>query len=761
MPLSSPARVLLCLIVVLTTGLGPGVWADDEGACPERPARLFPARKAGGPAAENLPTDIRAQELSSAQGGVSEFAGNVEMLQGNQSLAADRLHYDETTNLADAVGNVTLKDSAGSYYQTQQTQLNLESRIGYAGPSTFRLANDMARGDAQHIDFQGPDLTVLKRARYTTCAPGQDDWFLKMREMKLDTQTGIGTAYDTSLNFMGVPVFYLPYLDFPISDERKSGFLMPRIGESSKRGLEVAAPYYFNLAPNYDATVTPQIMSERGLQLQTEFRYVTPHSEGKLELEALPDDRLANGDDRSAVTYQHKQVFNSLWSGKIDVRHVSDDNYLSDFGDDIGITSQTYLPQNAEVDYRGPMWTFSALAAGYQTIDQTIALTDRPYERLPQLNLALNRPVEPNRVNYYFESEAVNFQRSASIAGERLSLRPAVSLPLSTSYGFVTPKLGVRQISYHLRNASDATLTRAVFSVDSGLFFERESHWGDHLFTQTLEPRLYYLYIPAKGQDGLPNFDTSVPDLSFSNLFRDNRFIGGDRIGDSNQIAAAMTTRFIDDNDGRERGRASGGMIYYFSDRQVNLPAGPSVIATSAGSPAGPSETATSAIVGEASATLTRNWYVRSNVQWDRANSRLPEYSYYFQYNPAKNRIINIGKQFSSGELAQTDVSTEWPITGRWSFRARSIYSTRDNRNVASYAGVEYNACCWTLNILGGRRLSVDTSNNNAASQVNSIKFELELTGLSKSNQVPDSPLHQSMFFFPPSRPALPGSSVP
>ncbi len=761
MPLSTPARVILCLMAVLTTVLAPGVRAEDDGTCPERPARLFNPHPSHAPSTESLPTDIRAQELSSAQGGISEFTGNVEMQQGDQSLTADRLLYDETTNQANATGNVTLKDSAGSYYQTRQTQLKLDSRIGFAGPSTYSLANGIARGDAQYIEFQGPDLTVLKRARYTTCAPGQDDWFLKMRELKLDTQKGIGTAYDASLNFMGVPVFYLPYLDFPISNERKSGFLMPRIGSSSKRGLEAAAPYYFNLAPNYDATVTPQIMSERGLQLQSELRYLTPHSEGKLELEALPNDRLANGDDRTAVNFQHKEVFDPLWSGKIDVRHVSDDNYFSDFRNDIGITSQTYLPQIAEADYHGPKWSFSALAAANQTIDPTIALANRPYTRLPQLNLALNRPVEPNQVNYSFDSEAVNFQRSLSITGERLRLNPAVSMPLSNSYGFVTPKLAVQEISYHLRNASDATLIRGVFSVDSGLFFERDSYWANHLFTQTLEPRLYYLYIPPKGQDGLPVFDTSVPDLSFSNLFRDNRFIGGDRIGDSNQITGAVTTRFIDDKDGKERARASGGMIYYLSDRQVNQPPGPSEVVTSAGNPSGPSDTSTSAFVGEASATLPRNWYVRSNIQWDRTNSRLPEYSYYFQYNPAKNRILNIGKQFSSGQLAQWDVSTEWPITGRWSFRARSIYSTQDRRNVDSYVGVEYNACCWTLSIRGDRRLSIDTSNNNAATQVNSIGFQLELTGLSKSNLVPDSPLHQSMFSFPPSRPALSGTSVP
>ncbi len=738
MPVLRPARVALFLIVAMATGRSPDTRAVEEGVCPERPPRLSAAAKPRLAAKENQPIDIRARELHTTQGGVSEFTGNVVMQQGDQRLTADHLRHDKSTGDSDASGNVTFRDSSGSSYMTPAAHLNLESRIGYAGPSTFRLLNDSARGDAQHIDFAGPDLTLLKRARYTTCALGQDDWFLKMRELKLDTEQDIGTAYDSSVNFLGVPVFYLPYLTFPISDERKSGFLMPRLGQSTQRGLELAAPYYFNLAPDYDATVTPTLMSERGVQWQTEFRYLTRHSEGKLELAALPNDRLAQGDDRAAGAYQHKQVFGPLWSGNIDIRGVSDKLYFNDFGDDIGVTSQTHLPRNAELDYRGPVWNFSTRAAAYQTIDPTIAPTDRPYARLPQLNLALNRPVEPNRVNYYFESEAVNFERSAGITGGRLNLSPSVSLPLSNGYGYVTPKIGVRSIAYHLNSAPDETptLTRGVLSLDSGLIFERDSRWGGHLFTQTLEPRLYYLYIPAKGQDSLPNFDTGLPDFSFSNLFRDNRFTGGDRIGDSNQLTAAVTTRFIDENNGVERARASVGRIYYFADREVNLPSGPSGAATSD-------------MVGEVTATLTGNWYARSNVQWNRVDDHMQKYSYYLQYNPASNRIVNLGKRFSRGELEQTDISTEWPLAGRWTFRARSLYSLLDSRNVDSYAGVEYNACCWAVRILGSRRLSVDTTNNNAATQVSAIMFELELTGLSKFGHVPNSPLRESVFSFP------------
>jgi len=749
MPALRPVRVALTLIVTAAAATATTAWAAGEGLCPERTPRPYSAPTPLSTGAENPATDIRAHELRSVPGGASEFTGNVEVRQGDKFLKADRLRYNQATHESEASGNVNFLDAAGTSFETQEMRLDLESRIGETGPGSFHLENYSARGDAQHIYFEGPDLTRLTRVRYTTCAPGQDDWFLKIRELKLDTRKDIGTAYHTSLSFKGLPLFYLPYLDFPLSDRRKSGFLLPRLGQASQRGLEVATPYYFNLAPNYDDTLTPHYMSERGMQLQNEFRYLTRRSEGKLDLEVLPHDRMANGDGRAAGTYLHKQVFSPLWSGNVDIRGVSDKKYFDDFGNTLDVTSQTHLPQNAEIDYRGAVWSFSTLASAFQTIDPTIAPTDRPYARLPQINLALARPEAPNRLNYYFDSEAVNFERSVGVTGERLSLSPAVGLPLSNRFAYFIPKVGVRQIAYHLTDAPDATpsITRGVASIDSGMYFERDSRWGGRTYTQTLEPRLYYLYIPYKNQDGLPVFDTAVPDASFSNLFRDNRFAGGDRIGDANQFTAAVTTRLIDDDSGAERARLSVGRIYYLQERRVNLPAGTSGAAASD-------------IIGEATVTLASHWYARSTLDWNRVDGHLQQYSYYLQYNPAKNRIVNIGKRFSRGELEQSDVSAEWPIAGRWSLRARSLYSWLDHRNVDSYAGVEYNACCWALRIVGGRRLSIDTERDNAATQTSSIMLELELTGLSKLGHVPDSPLGQSVFSFP-SPAAAPGPAAP
>lgn len=754
MPFSSPVRAALCLIAVALACPWLPARAEEELVCPQSRYVKTPA-KPRAQSADNLPLYIRAQELRSVQGGVTEFSGRVEATRDAQQLNADRLIYEKSANRVEASGDVALKDATGLSFFSTELHLQLDSRVGYTGPSSFRIPNaNNARGDAERIDFEGPDHTRLKKVRYTTCAPGRDDWYLRISELELDHEEDIGTARHASVTFQGVPFFYFPYLSFPISDQRKSGFLMPKVGASNKLGTELATPYYWNIAPNYDDTFTPHLMSFRGLGVQNEFRYLGRHSDGKVDLEFLPNDTRAHGDDRFAGIYKHNEVFSPLWTGNIDVRGVSDKDYLSDFGDNLEITSQTFLPQNAVANYRGSLWNFSVRASDYQTVDKTIPLDARPYARLPQLNLAASPPVEPNRVNYSFDSEAVNFrhENTTKVAGERVNLGPAVSLPLSNSYSYLTPKIGARQISYKLTGASNDTpaITAGVFSLDSGLFFERESVWGNRPYTQTLEPRLFYLYVPYKNQDSLPVFDTGLAELNLPGLFRDNRFSGGDRLGDANQAALGITTRFLDDKDGVERLRAGVGRIYYFSDLRVNLPPGTSTPSASD-------------IVGEANALLTGNWHARANVLWNRDEDHIQKYNYYLQYNPANNRIVNVGRRLSRNELDQAEVSTEWPIRGRWTLRARALYSLQDRHNVDSYAGFEYNACCWALRVMAARRLVQDTVATVAVpgtgTQSRSIMVEFELTGLSKLGHAPDSPLKESVFSFPLS-PARPEGSV-
>ncbi len=729
-----PATVCMSLTLFLQIAAQPipSIAADNDAPCPESPQHPFRANLTPKRApVDREPTYVSAQQIQSLRTGISELTGEVELMRGDQRIYADHVVYDETTDTAEAEDRVTLKNDAGDSYQTGKLHLQLGSRIGYAAASAYTLAEGRARGGAERIEFLGRDRTRLTNARYTTCRIGQDDWFLKARDLELDHAEEVGTARGTSVRFFRVPIFYFPYLTFPISDRRRSGFLTPQFGRSDESGTAVATPYYFNLAPNYDDTLTPRILSRRGIQLQNEFRYLGHQSLGRLDVEFLPKDDVT-GDDRSAWKIVHTNAFTPRWSASIDARRVSDDNYLNDFGDHLAITSQSVLRQTGEIRYRGPVWNFATRASNFQTVDPTITTANQPYARLPQLLLWVNPPGVANRPAYHFESELTNFDRDGSITGTRLTLDPAVSIPFRGSYGFVIPKVGAHYASYNLSGSVTGnrrpSLGLGSFSLDNGLYFERTTSFGARRYVQTLEPRLFYLYVPYKNQDDLPKFDTSIPDFSFLNLFRENRFVGGDRIGDANQVTLGLTSRFVDEADGIERLRASIGEIYYLADRRVNIPAG-----AIAGN--------TSDIAAELTAWLLGNWHARAGVQWNRDQHRSQKGNLFLQYNPARRKIINLGYRFIRDEIRQVDVSTEWPLGGRWSARARSLYSLRDDENIESYAGIEYNACCWAVRVFARQRLS------ETRGQVNGIMFELELAGLSKLGSAPQSPLKQSLFF--------------
>jgi len=752
MPLH-PRRRRLPLWPAIAAGLLFGQTAlaqtPSEG-CPQ--PRPIPRHD---PQLPDLPTHVRADEVDAVQDGRSEFRGHVDMTQGQNRLQADQVIYDSQTDISQARGNVVLDNETGDSYRTQYLEMHNETRRGHATAGSYTLSSNDARGDMQRVDFLDQDHTKLTEVRYTTCAPGQDDWYLVAPVMEIDNVEEMAYVRNARVEFKGVPIYYLPRGAFSISNKRKSGFLTPSFGYTSQNGVDVTAPYYLNLAPNYDATVTPRVMGLRGLQLQNEFRYLTRRSQGQVDIDILPGDQLRDRDpvtaeplnkDRYAGKYTHAHTFNPLWSGNVDLRGVSDKDYLKDFGNNLNTTSTTHLPQNAEINYRGSIWNFTTRLNDHQTVDKSIALSDRPYARLPQLLLSANTPTMSERAQYQLASEFVHFQRDVGVIGNRVNLIPAVSYPMLRSYGFLTPKVGVRYIGYGLSGTSDTSpsVSAGFFSLDGGLFFDRDFVLGGRDYTQTLEPRLYYLYVPRKDQDHLPNFDSGVPELSFPNLFRDQRLDGGDRIGDANQITLALTSRVLDADDGAERLRGSIGRIYYFADRRVNIPADTLTPSTSD-------------IVAEAAARLRSNWFVTGTAQLDTANSRTQKSNVYLQYNPARNKIVNIGQRYSRLDLHQRDISLEWPLIVRWSIRARALDSIRDGRTVESYVGAQYQSCCWAFRAILGRRLIESDTTTNRFKHGKFIMFELELTGLAahKRGDLPESPLKQSVFS------TFPGETLP
>lgn len=643
--------------------------------------------------------------------------GDVEAIRDGQMLRADRATYDKDRDLLRTEGNVSYlrKEIA---FDGERGEMQLETDQGYLENARFLLYERHARGHAERAVIEDRDRTLLSRMSYTTCDPGKDDWLLKASRVRLDQSTGAGTARNVTVSFKGVPFLYTPYLSFPIDDRRKSGFLSPTLRDSSKNGIDFAMPYYLNLAPRFDATLTPRIVTERGGMLESEFRYLNRKSRGQIDAAWLPNDDLA-ARDRYLLHYRHAARPSERLSLDIDFNRASDGEYFRDLGNNLSIASITHLEQRALLSYQANDWMASARLQAYQTIDDTIRADRRPYRQLPVLLFRTQRPEYSSQLNARFVTSYVNFDHDDRVpTGGRLELQPSVTLPFYSMAAYAQPSLTLRHTAYHLNETgpsideSGPRRTLPVFSFDTGLFLERDTRWGDRPMLQTLEPRLYYLYIPYRDQSDLPLFDSGRPDFNFTQLFRDNRFNGSDRVGDANQLSLAVTSRLLDGVTARQRAQFGIGRIVYFRDREVTLNGIP--------------ETAqVSDIVAEGTANLTRSITLRFDARRSEETGKFDKGGVWLQYRPAPRSIFNISYRYRSESLEQTDVSLLWPLSPRWHLIARRNYSLLDARILETLAGLEYQSCCWRLRVVSRRFVDDDLGNTDR-----SIFVQFDLKGL-------------------------------
>lgn len=675
------------------------------------------------------PPELRGQTLLSADHAratgreILTLQGDVEAIRDGQLLRSDVAVYDQRRDLLQAEGNVRYLRE-GFEIKGDHGELFLEADRGYMENPSFLLYERHGRGHAERATFEDRETTVLTRMSYTTCDPGNEDWLLRSGRLRLNQGTGIGTARNVTLSFKGVPFLYSPYLSFPIDDQRKSGFLSPTIRDSSRSGIDFATPYYLNLAPRYDATLTPRIITRRGEMLETEFRYLTRTGTGRVNTSWLPDDDLIER-DRYLFHYRHFGRPTERLNLDIEFNRVSDSDYHRDLGGNLSIASITHLEQRALLNYQADTWMASARLQAWQTIDDTIAANRRPYRQLPALLFRSQQPEYSHRINPRFISSYVNFDHHDLLNGGRLELQPGLSLPFYSMAAYAHPTLMLRHTRYHLDESigtagRDPQRTMPVFTLDTGVFFERDTRWGDQPMLQTLEPRLYYLYVPYRDQSQLPLFDSGLPDFNFTQLFRDNRFSGSDRIGDANQVSLGITSRFLNAETGRQRAQLGIGQIWYFQDREVTL------------RPQDPIETAsTSDIVAEGTANLTPSISMRFDARISEENGEFDRGGVQFQYRPAPRNIINVGYRYRDSSLEQTDVSMLWPLTPRWHLIARHNYSLRDEQILETLAGLEYQSCCWRIRVASRRYVHDDDGNIDRSIYV---QFDLKgLTGIGTS----------------------------
>jgi LPS-assembly protein len=669
--------------------------------------------------------------------------GNVTLRQRGATIRADRVEYYDEEQRAIAIGNVRL-EREGDAATGPRLNYRLDNGTGEMESPVFEFPKTgdrrtASRGQADRAVLDEGNVSRLFRAEYTSCPAPRDDWFMRVRELEIDSERNVGRAWNSTVYFLNVPILYAPYMSFPLDNKRRSGFLAPTFGTSGQSGFEVALPYYWNIAPNLDATVTPKIYTKRGLQLGGEFRYLEPKFSGVLESEYLPHDRIAQT-DRYFFGLQHAQQLWGGWRAALTAQKVSDDNYFRDLSTLIANTSQTNLPRDAIVAYDGNIWSLSARALAYQTLQDPLVPVPIPYKIVPRL-VASGEQQNFHGFDWQFFSELSNFLHPTMVNGQRAIVYPSVSFPTRRSYGYLTPKFGYNVTRYHVgQNAAgfeDATLSLPISSLDAGLFFDRDMTWHGRAFQQTLEPRLYYLNVPYRDQSRLPNFTTAEKDFNFAQLFTENRFVGGDRIGDANQLTIAMSTRLIESENGLERFHAALGQVYYFRPPRVTLGTLPS------------SDQRTSDVIAFAASQMAPTVSADASYQYTPNLSRSQKITVAAHYTPAPGSIVNAAYRFArisadpsdptNVGIKQVDLSAQWPITRNLSGLARYNWSILDRKLLEGLVGFEYNAGCWQVRAVAHRFI---TSTQQYST---SFQIQLELSGLSRIGINPLETIRQNI----------------
>jgi len=726
-------RVSIAILCALpfVSGAEPGLELKMQRALQQEPPQPE----------ESVPLFVEADRLQGHSERDAEAEGNVRLRRRGQAVDADWLHYDYLSNDVRARGNVRVRQGP-DVLEGDDLQFNLDTERGYLDDTRYRLRKTQTlgselpfgafdgRGTADRILFEGPQLYRARKARYTTCGPGHEDWYLKADELEIDKSRDVGIARSATIEFQGVPILYSPYLSFPLHRERKSGFLTPHYGSTSKGGAEITVPFYWNIAPNYDATLSPRIISRRGLLLGTEFRYLEPSFLGEARLDVIPNDREFNNEERHAYLLRHNQSLPYGWSGSLNLQGVSDDTYFTDLSSEIVFTSQVNLPREGTLAHSGTWagsgtYSFNALAQSWQTLQvDPLQPVTPPYRQLPRLTFNASRP-DTWRSDFDFQGEFVAFDtdQASQVIANRTMVYPSVTFPLLTTYGYLTPKVGFNHTYYSVDPNGTAFTSESrslpVVTVDSGVVLERPMTIAGWSLQQTLEPRLYYVYIPFRNQDSLPVFDSGQKDINLTSIYSENQFSGWDRINDANQVTAGVTSRLLNPATGAEVLSASVAQRYYFSTQQVTLPG------------VSPRTSDSSDLLAALTGQVAPHWVANVGLQYSTNFSQTQRFDVGARYQPAPGRVLNLSYRDTIDSLRQTDISTQWPIDQRWVALGRWNYSLRDSRTLESLVGVEYNADCWSLRFVA-HRFAIATDQYSS-----SFFVQLELNGVSRIGSNP------------------------
>lgn len=681
----TPSVLALTALSCIPTHL----YAAELGLCKTQPTSIV----AKDTFSADGKTHLQSDNIEFNEKNISRFSGNVIIQQNDKRIETEQAEYEKKTEQVEAEGNVRFTSSS-IQIQSETAHFNLKSDQAILNKAEYQGVNTRIRGEASKIEIKDQDITELSDATFTTCEKESTDWLLSASKMTFDNKSRQGHASNVVIRFKDVPIFYFPYLRFPLGEDRLSGFLFPTIGNSKTNGIELKLPYYWNIHPQIDATITPWFMDFRGTLLHAEFRYLTTNNSGSLITEYLGDDKIFK-DKRERWQWKHQSQPSAGWQAKTEYNFVADDQHLKDFDDSLNTASTTYLVRSGDLTYNNPNWLLNIKAEAHQILSGA-----EPYKRLPQVTLNSRYAVKDNAFNYSLQSEVVRFDHIQNkVIGDRLHLKPSISYPIRAAAGFFEPKLSLQHTSYNLQQTSGETqLSRTVstFSLNSGLFFERDSKIFNTNYIQTLEPQLFYVYVPFEEQSKLPIFDTSVYAFNVNKSFTDYRFNGVDRIGDDNRLTAALATRFIDQANGKEVFLARIGQIYYLDDRKVQL------------SSTTIDDSKRSNIIAEIK-TQASNWNLSSQVEWDPELKRNVSSSSQLGYT-YKSFNASYAERFQRNSLETRETKFNWALSSAWQFNASQLYDISNDHVVESLFGINYESCCWGLKLSASERFLTSTT---------------------------------------------------
>ena len=662
---------------------------------------------------------IEAGSIQAELGGRVNIQEKIKITSGLSTITAEEASYDETAGVLQIPKSVVFENPDLIIFGESAKLLTKEKTTIIDG-ADYQILSIPARGTARQIRVENGANIELDEVTYSTCTSVDNSWELSAKKIVINNQSGEGKARNLVLRLKDIPIIYLPYLSFPINDQRKTGLLVPNLGRSSKRGLEISLPYYWNLAPNIDLTTTPTLMAKRGVQLSAELRFLTAIQGGITQIDYLPNDDIYKK-DRTYIS--HRQTINlpSNWRMKLNGEYASDNSYFEDLTGTMSSTSRTHLLREIQLEHYSENWIMEIGMDHYQMIDDSIIDEEKPYRRLPYFNFSGMWGNKALGLNYALDSEVVFFDKPETISGSRFHVMPEVSAPLNFNGIKITPSMAMDFTKYNLHTANDNSHSMSsvsperavpIYSLDlTGVF---QKTWKNGRYLQTLEPRILRVYIPYRNQDDFPIFDTIVPDMNGIQLFRKNRYIGQDRLGDTSQISYGITTKVVDANNGNSLFGLTLGQIRYFKDRKVALPSESKLTQDSSG------------YMAMMNMKINKNWSVKLGHMWNTHSNTSMKTTARFQYKSKQSEIFNVAYRYRRNMLKQLDASFSWPVRDHWNVVGRYNYSILDRKVLERFVGLEYESCCWGIRVISRKHLAYRNGDTDT-----SFSIEFVFKGLS------------------------------